>query len=765
VLAGVNQRVLGARLPYVRCIGVSVAALLVGANPAGAQTLDLGAVGVAGAGSDVAVGSQARPGSAPAMAPTQGTLDAVEPTSIVSDRFLRQAAPPTSDYAAATKYVPSVVVTSPNGPGASESKILIRGFSDGQFNITFDGIPFGDTNDETHHSTSFFPAQTLSQIVVDRGPGYASTVGYATFGGTLGLVSRDLSNDPGVEATLSYGSFNTFDYGGTVQSGLIKESGTRLLFNYDAALSDGALTDVHTAHRNYMVKVDQQLGSDFVATFVSSVNSAEYVANNKITYGQERQYGKSYALLSDDPTNVNFKDFQISRKSTDFEYLSLVGDAGWFQVDNKLYSYAYDLKDLESPHTFTQAGPNGGSYSKTYPTVAQQAVAGIAPTDIFGALKENRYRTSGDITKLSRDLFQGSMAEGTVRTGLWYEHSGSPRYQIMMDDTRNTAVGDSLDPDAYWYHIKTTLDTVEPFVEYEWRPIPALAITPGYKNVWLERNNFGNPNQVANCRCVGVSDETYNRDLGFLAARYRILPDLSAYAQFAQGFQEPSVTLQQIQAPGLNHVKPQTTNNYQAGAVWKNDRVTVDADAYFINFANYIQQLTLPGSNQSYYTNLGGVYYKGVEAEATVAVGWGVSLYANGGLLSARSKGSHLEVGGVPDATASVGVLYDRDGLHGSLLTKYVGDQYIGPQVVTTNGNRVASYATTDLTIGYHLGDRLPTTRDINLQFQVQNLLDQRPIYDGSVKYLPGNSAVDVTKSTWAWMTGRAFIGTVTVDF
>ncbi|MDR3435205.1 TonB-dependent receptor domain-containing protein [Telmatospirillum sp.] len=764
MLAGVYSEIDSANRLQFRTIGLSMAVLLASTALASAQTLDLGAVGVAGSGGG-AVGSQAKPGSAPAVAPTQGSLDAIEPTSIISDKVLRDMTAPTADYATTVKYAPSVVVNSPNGPGASESKVLIRGFPDGQYNITIDGIPFGDTNDETHHSTSFFPASTLGQVILDRGPGYASTIGFATFGGTLGLFSRDLTDERGGEATFSFGSNNTWNYGGTVQSGLIKETGTRFLFNYDRTMTDGALQDVHADHRNYMFKLDQQLGPNFVGTLFSSVNEAEYVANNKITYAQAAKYGKDYALLSDDPTNVNFKEFQVSRKTTDFEYLGIVGDAGFFQLDNKVYTYSYDLKDLESPHTFTTAGPNGGYYSKAYTTAAHLAAAGISTTDIFGALKENRYRTSGDITKLSRDFLQGTVAEGTLRTGLWYEHSGSPRYQIMMDDTRGTAVGDSLDKDGYWYHIQTTLDTVEPFVEYEWKPTPQLTITPGYKNVWLERNNFGNPNQVTGCRCTGVSDATYNRDLGFLSARYRFTPEISAYAQFSQGFQEPSVTYQQIQNPSNNSVKPQTTNNVQAGAIWKNDRFTVDGDAYFINFANYIQQFTLPGSNQTYYSNLGGVYYKGIEAEGTMVVGYGVSLYANGGLLSAQSKGSHLWVGGVPNATATTGIIYDRDSLYGSVMTKFVGDQFIGTQIATSDANKIASYATTDLTIGYHLGDMMPQTKDIRLQLQVLNLFDQRPIFDGSTKFLAGNTALDYGKSTWSWMPGRIFMGTVTVGF
>ena len=40
--------------------------------------------------------------------------------------------------------------------------------------MTFDGIPFNDTNDPTHHSWVFFPAQTIGSTVFDRSPGSAA---------------------------------------------------------------------------------------------------------------------------------------------------------------------------------------------------------------------------------------------------------------------------------------------------------------------------------------------------------------------------------------------------------------------------------------------------------------------------------------------------------------------------------------------------------------------------------------------------------------
>ena len=57
--------------------------------------------------------------------------------------------------------------------------------------MTFDGIPFNDTNDPTHHSWVFFPAQTIGSTVFDRSPGSASSIGPSTFGGSVNFLSPD----------------------------------------------------------------------------------------------------------------------------------------------------------------------------------------------------------------------------------------------------------------------------------------------------------------------------------------------------------------------------------------------------------------------------------------------------------------------------------------------------------------------------------------------------------------------------------------------
>ncbi len=132
------------------------------------------------------------PTSAQTQAITEGNLSAIEPQSIITAQTINNQFAPTADYATIANLAPSIVNIETEGPGLSESKMLsMRGFQDGQYNVTYDGIPFGDANGETHHTTSYFPAKVLGGEVIGRGPGTAADIGENTFGGTIGLLSKD----------------------------------------------------------------------------------------------------------------------------------------------------------------------------------------------------------------------------------------------------------------------------------------------------------------------------------------------------------------------------------------------------------------------------------------------------------------------------------------------------------------------------------------------------------------------------------------------
>ena len=188
-------------------------------------------------------------GSASSQAPVQSSLSTIEPQSIVTQRFIDNFVPVSGDYSQTIKFTPSFSFSAPNGTGGSESKSqVLRGFADGQYNVSFDGIPFEDSNDYTHHTTSFFPAGVLGGAVVDRGPGQADTVGYATFGGTVALFSRALTPSPTALIEGSEGSFGDKVIRAEGQTGTLNPSGTQVLVDYLDHRTDGALLDagLHT---------------------------------------------------------------------------------------------------------------------------------------------------------------------------------------------------------------------------------------------------------------------------------------------------------------------------------------------------------------------------------------------------------------------------------------------------------------------------------------------------------------------------------------
>jgi len=737
---------------HFRAVGLSMAALLASTALAGAQTLDLGSVGVAGSGDDKAIGSKAAPGTAAAVAPTQASLDTIEPQSIISDKFISDALPPESTMADIVKFAPSVSLTgNPNGPGGTDAKIMMRGFSDGQYNITVDGVPFGDANDPSHHSAAYWPAGTLSKVVIDRGPGLASTIGYSTFGGSVNLFSRELTNDAGGHVDASWGSFGTQNYNFEAQSGVIAETGTKLLFNYDNTTTDGALQNAGTTRRNYMLKFEQPIGERWNASFVSSVENQNYYNIAQITLAQAAKYGKSYAGLSQNPSSSNFAPYNETHKDTDFEILTLTGDAGLFQVDNKTYTYSYINKDLEQKDQTVET-------TKTLYTTAQLKANPALAADVMGLGKENRFRAYGDVLTVSRDVDLG-LWSGTARSGAWVEHINNTRYLLQRDDTLGVAVANAAYPTAYQYNILSKVDTVQPFVEYEWKPTPQWSITPGYKHYDFTRDQYGNPNQTDGL--AQAVSANYQADLPYLTARYRILPELSVYGQYAKGIQAPPVANLYVANPQNNNAAPQKDTNYQVGVVWKNDRVTADFDLYLIDFSNMIQQ---EGSGvNTYYDNAGGVYYKGIEGEATVVVGEGVSLYSGGSINNAVTKGSKLWVSNAPDVTASGGVLYEQNNIFGSLLTKYVGHRYAGSQVAGTDFNRLKPYNSTDLVIGYRLDGVVPHTKGIKLQFGIENLFDHHTVTDAS-SMLSGSTPTP-TAATYYWMAGRSYFGKLSVAF
>lgn len=116
---------------------------------------------------------------------------------------------------------PGVLSWSENGVGTGTTYLRIRGAGDSRINVTIDGVPLNSPEDQAvfwanMNSYSHF----LESIQIQRGVG-TSTNGDGAFGGSVALRTKAISYDPSVIFSGSYGSYNTYNSGLTVSSGLL----------------------------------------------------------------------------------------------------------------------------------------------------------------------------------------------------------------------------------------------------------------------------------------------------------------------------------------------------------------------------------------------------------------------------------------------------------------------------------------------------------------------------------------------------------------
>ena len=194
-----------------------------------------------------------------AAAPQKSNLQTTQPQTIITRDVIEHFIPQTADYTQIANLSPSVTGgVGQNGPGLSESKSTLRGFQDGQYNVTYDGIPWERTptaRPTTRPRSS--PASTIGGVVVDRGPGQGNDIGSATFGGSINLfLAGSPSHTMGGSQTFTgETSFNTWQSVTKLYSGDIKQlNDARFMANFQELWTDGYLTLNKAQETNQMVR-------------------------------------------------------------------------------------------------------------------------------------------------------------------------------------------------------------------------------------------------------------------------------------------------------------------------------------------------------------------------------------------------------------------------------------------------------------------------------------------------------------------------------
>ena len=712
------------------------------------------AMGVASVEQNVEVRAIAGDSIAAQHALSQDELDTETPKSEIASEFIREFTPADADYTEMVQIAPGVVSYNSNGVGLGQGTVYFRGFPDGNFDYTWDGLPFNDTNNPTHHSWVFFPGEWVGSIDFDRSPGTASTIGPATYGGSINLLSPEVSSEQSILPEVSYGSFNTLLIDGQYNTGMLgPKKNVGLLLDVHRLSSDGFETGNDIYQDAGDIKVLWKASDKTTVTGYSGVvHLFSNAANNAPYRAQVDTYGWNYMLETNDPTSAFYKAYNTNAIPTDFEYVGVRSTLGknWF-LDVKPYTYSYYnhqyyANDPGGDTTGLATGPSGSSGWITEANCS----ASLAKIDKCATDKLNSYRKYGETSTLSQ-----SSRFGVFRAGLWYEWSTSDRYQIPSDPITRTDQALPNFHEDYW------ISSYNPFVEFEWHVTPKFSVTPGFKYAYY---NFALRQYADNGHIVGTlpnnapfvtTDRGFGASLPSVSANYRLLPNWSIYGDFGKGDEIPPSSLFDVTGGGAEVGavgSPMMTTTYEGGTVVKLKPLTLDADYYSVKFQNnYVAYTTANPNNPAYNLN---EYFlgpdsrtQGFEAETNASLTHGLNLYANGTVGKATYVGngvpSGLNVSDTPAYTQGLALTYQDHGMDLGIIQKRIGAYYDG------NGSyynqvRIAPYNNVNLFLNFTIRKNSFFDQS-KIGFGIDNLLNTESITDVAL----ANSATPINGSQY----------------
>lgn len=673
------------------------------------------ALSIASVSEEVTVEAEGDISIAAQLAPVKSVLDAGSARTEITSNYVSEYTSPVTDFADIIQAAPGTVSYTTNGIGNGQAKIFFRGFVDDDYSMTWDGVPFNDSNDPSHHSWAYVPAAAIGYVDFDRSPGTASDIGTSNFGGTIHFFSPRLSDEGHIRGDVTYGSWNTYQVLGDINSGSFWHNKAHFWLNGDYQSSDGYQTfspkqDV-AATAKFTYKFSDRTDLSVIGTdiILDAFNNNDPTRRQLFHHGDNYLYDNNM-LNADGTYNAQFWRLSVYHVPSFFDVISFNHDfgKGW-KLDTKTYTYGYSNHQhyqnttdndqvTDSVLTKTIEEKVGGDDFPTTSPYYQKKPTGVD--------KSNQYARGGEIAALSY-----ATKWGVFRTGSWYELTDTTRYQIYTDPI--TWV-DSPYISNNKFHEHFFTHAVQPYAEFQLVSIPRWTITAGVKDAFFRMyltqypdgktvGNLGCTSLLtASCSITVVHSQNYNSILPEFEANYRINNSWSAYGQYGRGSIAPfSAVFDTAGAEVAVTPPPTIADTYQGGTVVKLNRFAFDADVYHIHFTNtYSTYTPSSGPDQGftfYYANPNS-NTNGFEAEGNVAVTNHLSFNANGtfGVAKYEARGVQAAVtdstGNIinpaipatpeawvataPHDTEAMGMTYQERGLDFGIFGKRIGSRW-----------------------------------------------------------------------------------------
>ena len=598
-------------------------------------------------------------------------------------------------------FTPSVVTTSDAGAGIGYTGIRIRGSDATRVNVTVNGIPINDSESQGTFWVNMPDfASSVNSVQIQRGVG-TSTNGAGAFGGSVNMQTNTFESKAYGEAHASGGSF------GTLKTTL--KSGSGLLggkFTLDGRLSriisDGF---IDRASSNL-------LSAYFSAGYFGKKSFARfnYFTGNEKTY--QSWYGTPESRVNGSETEMKaFIDRNYLSTADANNLLNSGRTYNYYTYDNQTDNYAQDHFQLITNHRLTEAWNLDLNAHYTYGRGYFEEFRPSADLVNYGITNSLK---SVDVIRrkwLDNDFYGSTFA---------LNYTGSQKIKFTFGGAWNRYVGRHFGvlqdpfPGREWYRSRSQKTDLNLYAKGNIMLSSAL-------NAYVDLQY-----RTVGYRMLGTADKFLPIDsdntYSFFNPKFGLTHQLSekskVYGSVSAGSKEPS--RQDFVDNAAGAPRPEFLQDYELGYERSGQKYGFQLNGYFMN---YQDQLVLTGAVNStgdaIRTNVESSYRLGIEA----ALNYQISkrLLWSGNLTLSQNRirqfkeeiidydtydiafinHENTDIAYSPSVIAGNTLTYSVGAFEASLLSKYVGKQYLDN--TSDDARSLNAYTTQDIRLKYTL--------------------------------------------------------------
>ncbi len=616
-------------------------------------------------------------------------------------------------------FLPSVVTTSDAGAGVGYTGIRVRGTDATRVNVTINGIPYNDPESQGTFWVNLGDfASSTESLQLQRGVG-TSTNGSGAFGASLNLLTDASSEDPSGEISNSFGSFGTRKHTVKLSTGLLNDH-FEVSGRFSKIDSDGYVDRAFTDLKSY---------------FLQGIYKDNNTLIKALTFGNvERTYQSWFGLTAD--------QLQEDRRQNPYTY------------ENETDNYWQDHYQLHWNERFdnnwsTNLGLNytkGKGYFEQYKPEESAAdfnslIEDDSDVIVRRWLDNNFYVLNANVTYKKNAL--------EIISGLSYSaYDGDHFGEVIWgsDLAPNTNIrdryyeGDATKNDFSVFS-KATFELADKFTGF----VDLQGRFVSYKT-----------NGLISDRIEFVTDANFSFFNPKAGVTYKHCDFNSFYASYARANREPN--RDDFEAGVTEN---EILNDIELGWRYNSKKASVSTNLYYMFYEN---QLVLTGELDDVGSPIratSGISYRlGLEVDANIQFSKLFSASTNVTISSNKNKdfsssinGELVELGNTnisfsPELVIGNAInFYPTERLQLSLLSKYVGEQYMGN---TDNEESVLeSYFVNDFNINYEIKPN-KLFKSIVLSGLVNNIFNRKYVSNGYF----GSYDFDDTSSPTGTTTG-----------